>query len=223
MTTALTAGLTPLPKSRFSLRKEFSISLELRPGNQDILHLQVAFQFSLMAYKTSQILFFLNIWGPLHWFMWQSDTAYWWLRDWNSLVAHSMEPRAGEQPGHEGWWEMHAVLCCSPMSALGPDHIRCVESAGLYLEGGGRLQHIPGNNQVLFTAERGLKGLCKMMGGKRAAPMEKSLLFKKSLHEVTTQSKHGTVSLEKLQSQQHSARSHLTVLPRLIFSGMLLP
>lgn len=92
-----------------------------------------------------------------------------------------MEPRAGEQPGHEGWWGMHAVLCCSPMSALGPDHIRCVESAGLYLEGGGRLQHIPGNNQVLFTAERGLKGLCKMMGGKKSCSHGEKLAVQEKL------------------------------------------
>jgi len=63
------------------------------------------------------------------------------------------------------------------------------------------------------------------MGKKRPAPMEKCLLSKKSLHEVTTPSKHGGVALEKLQTQQHSVRSHLSLmrLPELIFWAMLLP
>lgn len=64
VTTALTAGLTPLPNLRFSALKEFSISLDLWPGKQVILHLQLAFQFRGSPdglYDISISFFLLNV------------------------------------------------------------------------------------------------------------------------------------------------------------------
>lgn len=72
VTTALTAGLTPLPKLRFSAPKNLVSPWICGQENRSYYTFKLlsSSEAHLTAYKTSQFLFLLNVWGSLHWFMW---------------------------------------------------------------------------------------------------------------------------------------------------------
>lgn len=69
ITTVLTASLTPVPKTRLSLPKDFNLTGSVARKTSHIKPSSFNSEGHLTAYKTSRFCFFLlNVRGSLHWF-----------------------------------------------------------------------------------------------------------------------------------------------------------
>lgn len=115
--------------------------------------------------------------------------------------------------------------CCAPSSVLGPDCIRCVDSVVLCLGDEKGLQPVPGNNQVLFAAEKEVwKDYVKWWGEKGLLLWRKACFSRKSYRKLQL-SKHGQkVSRETTDPAAPCKVSPDKVmdLPALVFWAMLL-
>lgn len=106
-----------------------------------------------------------------------------WLKGWSHLLRNSQGMRAGRKPSVPcGCW---AVLYSQFCSGTWPCWV-CKLSGSVPGRWKEAETHPRKQVGVVHSWETALEVLCKMMERKRSASLEKSLLSKKSLQEVTT-------------------------------------
>lgn len=107
-----------------------------------------------------------------------------WLKGWSHMLRSSWGMRAGRKPLLPcGCW---AVLCSQFCSGTRLCQV-CRLSGSVPGRWKGAATCSRKQPGVVCSWERGLEGLCKVMGRKRSASLEERLLFKKILQEVTAQ------------------------------------